>query len=226
MEKLVYVLFGGIAPDPSALAARLSAHGAQRIAVNVSDEHVAAKLGSRITRLDPTLAAVVSFWLESALDLTALERTLARHCAKLAGYSVLESVALANTTHVAASPSERTPGVNMIACIAPKTGQPYDTWLEHWLEDHRRVALETQATYAYVRNIVVRALTPDAPPWKGIVEEGFASEAVGDPMAWYKADGSHQKLQANVGRMIASCQAFLDLDRVESHPFSEYLFEG
>jgi hypothetical protein len=224
MEKLVYVLFGSKSPNPAALAAELAAHGARRIAVNVSDEHVAAKLGSRITRLDPTLAAVVSFWLESALDRSALERTLAGVSSKLAGYSVLESVALANTTHVAA-PSERTPGVNMIACIAPKTGQPYDAWLEHWLEEHRRVALETQASYAYVRNIVVRALTPGAPPWRGIVEEGFAAETVGDPMAWYKAGGSQQKLQANLGRMIASCQAFLDLDRVESHPFSEYLFE-
>ncbi len=224
MEKLVYVLFGSKPPNPAALATDLAAHGARRIAVNVSDEHVAAKLGSRITRLDPTLSAVVSFWLESAFDLGALERVLAGVSSKLAGYSVLESVALANATHRAA-PAQRTPGINMIACIAPKTGQSYDDWLEHWLGEHRRVALETQATYAYVRNIVVRALTPGAPPWKGIVEEGFDAETVGDPMAWYKASGSQQKLQANLGRMIASCQAFLDLDRVESHPFSEYLFE-
>jgi hypothetical protein len=224
MEKLVYVLFGSKSPNPTALAAELAGHGVRRIAVNVSDEHVAAKLGSRITRLDPTLTAVVSFWLESALDRSRLERTLAEVSSKLAGYSVLESVALANATHHAA-PAQRTPGINMIACIAPKMGQPYDAWLEHWLEEHRRVALETQATYAYVRNIVVRALTPGAPPWKGIVEEGFASETIGDPMAWYKAGGSQQQLQANLGRMITSCQAFLDLDRVESHPFSEYLFE-
>jgi hypothetical protein len=224
MEKLVYVLFGPGSPNPAALAAELGALGARRIAVNVSDEHVAAKLGARITRLDPTLAAVVSFWLENVLDLDAIERTLRSAAKQIAGYSVLESVALPNTTHLAA-PSQRTPGINMIACITTKAGQPYDTWLGHWLEDHRRVALETQATYAYVRNIVVRALTPGAPPWKGIVEEGFPAETVGDPMAWYKAGGSEQKFQANLGRMIASCQKFLDLERVESHPFSEYLFE-
>jgi hypothetical protein len=223
MEKLVYVLFGRQPLKPAALAAELAAHGAQRIAVNVSDEHVAAKLGSRITRLDPTIEAVVSFWIESAAQREALERTLGAVSSKLAGYSVLESVALANTSHVAA-PSERTPGINMIACIAPKAGQAYDAWLDHWLEEHRRVALETQASYAYVRNVVVRALTPGAPPWKGIVEEGFSAEAVGDPMAWYKAGGSQERLQANLGRMIASCRAFLDLDRVESHPMSEYLF--
>jgi len=224
MEKLVYALFGPAPPEPAALAHALEAHGARRIAVNVSDSHVAAKLGSRITRLDPTLAAVVSFWLDSVDARAPLEAALAREASQLAGYSVLESVALANTTRVA-PPAERTPGINMIACIAPKSGQAYDAWLDHWLEAHRRVALETQATYAYVRNVVVRALTPGAPPWKGIVEEGFEAVAVGDPMAWYKAEGSKQKLQANLGRMIASCQAFLDLDRVESHPMSEYVFE-
>jgi hypothetical protein len=223
MEKLVYVLFGSVSATPAALAKALGESGAQRIAVNASDEHVAAKLGSRITRLDPTLAAVVSFWLDSALERGALERTLRSAAPQIAGYSVLESVALANTTHVAPR-GQRTPGINMIACIAPKAGQRHDAWLEHWLEEHRRVALETQATHAYVRNVVVRALTPGAPPWQGIVEEGFDAAAVGDPMAWYKAGGSQAKLQANLGRMIESCRQFLDLERVESHPMSEYRF--
>jgi hypothetical protein len=223
MEKLVYVLFGPVSAAPAALAHELTAHGAQRITVNVSDAHVAAKLGSRITRLDPTVGAVVAFWLDSGDRRAEIERTLRAAAPRLAGYSVLESVALANTTHTA-KPGARTTGVNMIALIAPKSGQSRDAWLDYWLEEHRRVALETQATYAYVRNVVVRALTPDAPPWLGIVEEGFAAESVGDPMAWYKAGGSQETLRANLGRMIASCQKFLDLDQVESHPLSEYRF--
>jgi hypothetical protein len=56
------------------------------------------------------------------------------------------------------------------------------------------------------------------------VEEGFPAEAVGNPMVWYKAEGDPKKLQANVARMVESCKAFLDLDRVESHPTSEYRF--
>ena len=43
-----------------------------------------------------------------------------------------------------------------------------------------------------------------------------------DPMRWYKAEGSPETLQRNVKRMVESCKAFLDLDRVESHPMSEY----
>ena len=73
-----------------------------------------------------------------------------------------------------------------------------------------------------MRNVVVRPLTSDAPPWEGIVEEGFPADAVTDPMKWYCAEGDPEVLKANLGRMIESCKAFLDLDRVESHPMSEY----
>ena len=41
-------------------------------------------------------------------------------------------------------------------------------------------------------------------------------------MRWYKAEGSPETLQRNVKRMVESCRAFLDLERVESHPMSEY----
>ena len=139
------------------------------------------------------------------------------------GVSVLESVALANTTRRAA-PGERTPGVNVVACIAAAPGVSRGEFLERWLDRHRTVALETQATYAYVRNAVVRALTPDAPAWDGIVEEGFPPEAFGDPMVWYRAR-SREELRERLERMLESCRSFLDLARVEQHPLSEYRFE-
>ena len=57
---------------------------------------------------------------------------------------------------------------------------------------------------------------------RGLVEEGFPTEAVTDPMLWYKAEGSQERLQANLGRMIDSVRSFLDIDRVQSLPMSEY----
>jgi hypothetical protein len=111
----------------------------------------------------------------------------------------------------------------MIALIARPERISYDRWIEHWHGHHKRVALETQCTYAYVRNVVVRALTVDAPAWAGIVEEGFPAEAVTNPMLWYRAEGSPETMERNLGRMIESVQVFLDIDKVESHPMSEYL---
>jgi len=121
---------------------------------------------------------------------------------------------------------ERTPGINMIACLERPERMPWEAWIEQWHGPHRRVALETQCTFHYVRNVVVRALTPAAPPWSGIVEEGFPADAITDPMIWYKGDGSADVMKANLRRMVESCQKFLDLDRVESHPLSEYRLIG
>lgn len=224
MEKLVYVLLGASRFKPGELARELASAGARRVAVNVADAHVAAKASARIARMEPVVGAVVSFWLGDVDGRGPLEGALARRAQRIAGYSVLESVALANTTRRAA-PGERTPGVNVIACIAAAPGLSREAFLAHWLERHRTVALETQATYAYVRNVVVRALTDGAPAWDGIVEEGFPAEAVGDPMLWYEAGGSQEVLKQRLERMIASCREFLDLARVEQHPLSEYVFD-
>lgn len=228
MEKLVYVLWRGssasaedFSRDLRASAAGWPRLGAGRVAVNVVDRFVEPALSVRLTHLDPPPAAVVSFWLNACDDRAPIEAELVRCADRIAGYLAVESVPLVNTTRKAAL-GERTPGINMVALIERPERIPYDRWIEHWHGHHKRVALETQCTYAYVRNVVVRPLTPDAPPWAGIVEEGFPTEAVTDPMLWYRADGSQEILQENMGRMIESVQAFLDIDKVESHPMSEY----
>ena len=123
-----------------------------------------------------------------------------------------------------AAPGDRTPGTNMVACIIPKAGLPYADFIRHWHTVHRAAALETQCTYAYVRNEIVRAFAPDAPPWAAIVEEGFPSSAITNPMEWYKAGADEAVYKRNFGRMMDSCFAFLALDRIESHPMSEYVF--
>ena len=68
------------------------------------------------------------------------------------------------------------------------------------------------------------ALTPDAPQWAALVEESFPIAALTDQEVWYAAVGSPERLERNRRRMIESCLAFLALDRVESHPMSEYVF--
>jgi hypothetical protein len=107
--------------------------------------------------------------------------------------------------------------------IVPKDGISYEQFISLWHNEHRAVALETQSTFAYVRNEIVRALTPDAPKWAAVVEESFPIEALTDPAVWYAAVGSPARLEQHRRRMIESCIAFLALDRVESHPMSEYV---
>jgi len=229
VDKLVYVLWSR--PDGEGddfvralrgpVAGALREAGARDLVLHLVDETARAASRARITRLDPPPAGLVSFRLPSAGDRAACEAVLGRATSRLAGYRVEESVPLPNTTRPA-PPGERTPGTVMVALLERPERLSREEWIAHWHGPHREVALETQCTFLYVRNVVLEALTPDAPPWEGIVEEGFPSEAVGDPMRWYRAEGSPEKLKENLGRMIESCRAFLDLERVESHPTSEY----
>lgn len=228
MEKLVYMLWKPDAVSAldfgarlRALAPELTMAGASAIALNVVDEQVGHALEARITRLEPPLAGALSFWLDCADDRASCERLLGSVTARTAGYLVVESVPLRNTTSVAAL-GARTPGINMVTCIEQPARLTYDAWIAHWHGHHKQVALETQCTFLYIRNVVVRTLTADAPPWAGIVEEGFPAEAVTDPRIWYRADGSEERFRANLQRMIESVNAFLDIDRVESHPMSQY----
>ncbi|TFH23928.1 MAG: hypothetical protein E4H03_04945 [Myxococcales bacterium] len=229
MEKLAYIVWKPA--DASAeefgrvmrteVTARLLEAGARRLSVNVADEHVTQAQAARITKFDPPIAGLVTFWLDVSTDRDAHERSLDDATERLAGYLVLGAEPIVNRTHTA-DLGERTPGINMVACIERPEHMTHDAWIHHWFGHHRKVACETQCSYAYVRNEVVRPLTDDAPPWAGIVEEGFPAEAVTDPMLWYKAGGSQEKLEENMGRMIESVTAFLDISRVESNPMSEY----
>ncbi|MDJ0785644.1 MAG: EthD domain-containing protein [Myxococcota bacterium] len=229
MEKLVYVLWpeaGQAAADfalraRSELAAQLIELGCRGLALSLVDEDAEAVQGSRLTKMETPIAGLASFWLESAEDRGPHEERLEAACGRIAGYAVSESVPLLPEWKA----GTRIPGIDMVALLQrPERIEPAE-WLHRWLDHHRVVALETQATFLYVRNVVVRALTEGAPPYAGIVEEGFATEAIGNPAKWYDAEGDPKKLEANVSRMIESCKAFLDLGAVESHPTSLFAIQ-
>ena len=204
---------------------RIEELGVHGLTLNLADDAIGDAVSARITRLDPPIDGTLNFWLDSADDRGPYEQAIADATSRSAGYLVVESVPILNRTQ-RAEPGARTPGINMIACLERPTRMPWGAWIEHWHGHHRQVAIETQCTFHYVRNVVVRALTPGAPEWAGIVEEGFPTEAVTDPMIWYRSNGSAEAMRRNLKRMVDSCQVFLDLDRVESHPMSEYRLIG
>ena len=189
--------------------------GASYLRLNVHDEAVAA--GQPIRRSDPPIRAMLSFWMQSADDRGPCEAALAGQARRIAGYLVVESRPLVHETH----PGTRTPGMNQITCIAKKPGLNYDEFIRIWHHDHRIVAVETQSTVGYVRNVIVRKLTEDAPDWDAIVEETFPIEALTDPKIFYAAS-TEEELQANLQRMMESCHRFLDFEPMECTHMSEY----
>jgi hypothetical protein len=232
MEKVVYVVWKDPALDAASfvecmtgqVAAGLEGLGVRGLSMNLVDGEAAGAAAARITKYDPPMAGTVSLWLDLCDERAAYEHVIAKAAERLAGYLVVESVPLANTVHPSGG-GRRTPGINMVACIERPERISYEDWIHHWHGHHKRVALKTQCTFQYIRNVVVRALTADAPPWAGIVEESFPTVAVTDPMLWYCGEGSEEKMTQNMTSMMESVQAFLDIDCVESNPMSEFRFK-
>jgi hypothetical protein len=227
MEKLVYLISHaaeqGAEWEGSGLRGALlheavpalRAGGAFEISVNVQDEATAA--GSPIHHLDPPIRAMVSFWMHDAYERRRCEAALAKHGSKRSGYLVVESRPLRHDPLL----GRRTPGFNQVTCVSRRADLHYAEFTRIWHEEHRAVAIETQSTTGYVRNEVVRALTPDAIECDGIVEETFPIEALTNPQVFYDAH-SKDEFRANLARMLESCQRFLDLDKIESTHMSEY----
>ena len=225
VEKLVYV---GWKPADVAItefrarllgdtARALLAAGARGLTVLLADEH--AVQGLRIARRDPT--AVVGLWVDSAATRAPLEAALRTVMPRFAGWVALESMPLPNTAHPTPL-GARIPGLYTVAFLEKPDHLDYDAWLARWQGDHTAVAIATQRTFHYVQNVLVRALTPDAPPWTAVVEEAFPAEAATDPFQFYAA-ATEAELVEQQGRMTASVARFIDFGRFETLPMSAYV---
>jgi hypothetical protein len=232
LEKLIYVVWKS-AENPlrsfgeemlGEVAEDLLRQGVRGLSMNLADESAAYAQGMRITRMPEPPSGTVSIWLDTALDRDPVHRLLESRCQRLAGYLVLESVPIVNTSHRVPL-GERTPGITTVAFLEKPEAMGYEDWLEQWQGRHTRIAIETQSTFLYVQNVVVRAVTRDSPPWTAIVEEGFPAEAATDPMVFFAAGTSREKLEENRRRLLTSCGRFLDFARVESHPMSSYVLK-
>ncbi|OBI99079.1 EthD domain-containing protein [Mycobacterium asiaticum] len=228
MEKVIAVLRRAAADEDwctrqrGPVAAQLLQLGVPGLSVNVRDDAVRESLMT-LTTLDPPVVAVVSLWTQqcyghqvaAALDLLAAE------CEQLAAYLVTESVPLAVPV---AEPGLRTTGLANIALLRRPAELDQATWLNRWQLDHTPVAIETQSTFGYTQNWVVRALTPDAPGIAAIVEELFPIEAVSDLKAFFGA-ADDADLQHRVGRMVASTSAFGANENIDTVPTSRYVIK-
>ena len=85
------------------------------------------------------------------------------------------------------APGERTPGLANVALLRRPGDLDEATWRQRWHIDHTPVAIETQSTFGYTQNAVVRPLTAGAPVIDAIVEELFPLEATSDLHAFFGA---------------------------------------
>ena len=194
----------------------LAATGAHGVQLNVIDDEVAAGAslaprGMRRTTMDPPISAVVSVWIDSAVNhlRAPFDAVFSDGGLRSVGYLVVESEPLPSAKQ-ATGPGRRTDGFTQMAFLLRPERLTRAAWLERWRDHHTDVAIRTQSTFAYRQNLVVDALHDDAPAVDAIVEESFPIEALTDWYAFYDAVGDDARFSANVEAMIASTATFLD----------------
>jgi hypothetical protein len=220
VTKLMFALWG---PDLTtalhlpALRDALAAAGAGRVQLNVDDEHVAAAM--RIPTFAEPIGAIVSVWTSGAAE--AVAEVLAGTATRVAGWEVEERRPIDPPE---AWDGTRGDGLANVAVLRRPAELTQDEWLHRWLVDHTPVAIATQATFGYVQNVVVRAVTEDAPPVSALVEELFPIEGMSDMHAFYGSGGDGAELDARLTRLMGSVARFgadRDIDLV---PTSRYLY--
>ena len=233
MEKIICALWKAEGESRNAFNARLvpdlantlTTLGAQHVRLNIEEERTVPAAALRQSRGAPQHDALVQFWLPSANAIfrEEIDALLHQVAARWAGWLVLESTVIPNRDHppVAGAPSW---GWAQIACLTLPEAMPYEDWRRIWQEDHTRVAIETQANFEYVQNLIIRPLTPDAPPYVAIVEECFPDTAMTNPFAFFDAMGDKAKFTANLDRMMASCARFITPGTIDVIPTSQYQF--
>jgi hypothetical protein len=205
------------------VAADLLDIGLPGLAINVRDAEVRESLMT-LTTMDPPVVAVISAWTQQSYgaQVQAAAALLQRECDDVAAYLVTESVPVVPPLTV---PGQRTPGLANVALLRRPADLDESTWLSRWHIDHTPVAIDTQSTFGYIQNAVVRALTPDAPVVSAIVEELFPIEATSDLHAFFGA-ADDDDLRNRMQRMIASTSAFGANDNVDTVPTSRFVYRS
>lgn len=228
MEKVIVAVRRGDADDrwcerfAGTIAGRLLELDLPGVTVNIKDAAVRASLMT-LTTLDPPVVAVVSLWARQHYGRAVAEalQLLAGEAEKMAAYLVTESVPMPGPDTLGA----RTPGLANVALLRRPAGLDPQRWRERWHLHHTAVAIETQATFGYRQNEVVRALTPDAPQIAAIVEELFPIEAVTDLHAFFGAVDDAD-LNDRMTRMIASTSTFGANENLDTVPTSRYVLRS
>jgi len=191
------------------------------LTVNVRDDAVRAALMT-LTTLDPPVQAFVTLWTQQYYgdQVTAALDLLAPHAEHVAAYLVTESAPMPPPP---TPPGERAPALANMALLRRPTDMDEPTWLIRWHHNHTQVAIDTQSTFGYVQNYVVRALTPDAPAVNAIVEELFPVEAVGSLHAFFGA-ADDADLRSRMEQMVASTAAFGANVNIDAVPTSRYVY--
>ena len=232
MEKVVWLLWRPADADPAALAPWLL----DALAGVVADTH-----GVRVTVEDPAgswmrrgalgdgslLAASVSVWLTSIDLREPVAAALAgAPAAPVHAYLVAESVPLDYGDSRTWPDGERSPGQSITTVFDKRPDIDDDRFYALWHGEHTPLSFEIHPFNSYIRNTVLRPLTPGAPPLRSIVYEAVPmAEDMFDLHRFFGSGGDKQLLGERIAQVDAHVSSFADVDTLQTTPAREWILK-
>jgi hypothetical protein len=229
MEKIIHALWRSPDADAAAVADVLLTEVAPALldlgvhGLRVLTEEPAAK-AMRFGANDDggLLTASVGVWVDSIDERQpVLDALTAAGCTTHA-FLVTESVPLA----YAEVPTERpSPGVALLTLFHKRDGLSDDEFFANWHGVQTPLSFELHPITLYMRNSIARALTPGAPPFRGIVEETVPTlEDLLDFDRFYSAGGDADELRRRMEHSMEVHDSFTDMATLQMVPCREHLF--
>ncbi len=212
------------------IAPKLIGGGAVRLSMDISDPESRMRSPAPKLYKDRPIGALINIWLEDLGVRNRIEDILRYAGFRIAGYLVEESVYRDYGGNRHSGPRDwpdgrRSPGVVAVTLMERPRRLEREEWIRRWHGTMSPVSEAIQPRARYVRNIVLRSLTEDAPPFEGIVEEVWPSKKhVSNPFLFYGADNLFQ-LARNMIRILRTVKSFLDLRRIRTTVMSEYFIK-
>jgi hypothetical protein len=239
VEKLVYLIWDRPSRDPEALrrqmvddiGPRLVALGARGLEIHVDDADAQVPTMVPVPDDELPVRAAISLWVDNHDLHGEYEALLAGAGIRRAGYLVTESLYRDYGDNEHAEPRDwadgaRSPGIVMLTIFDKPAGTDDDTFYGHWYGHQSPMSEWMQPRCRYVRNAVVRAITPGAPRYKAIVAEAWPSaELLTDLPAFFgSADGSD--LGERIRIMLDSTKLLYDPATMRTYTLSEYILKS
>ena len=207
--------------------------GIKKLTMYIDDEYSNVRSSAPKLYGGPEISAELSLWIDNIERHLEIEIILESGLFTYAGFEVEESIYTEyggnKHFHKRDWPDgQRSPVLMAITLMERPKKLSREEWIARWHGTQSPVSEAMQPRARYIRNVVLQALTPDAPPFEGIVEEAWPSvKHYTNPFLFYGAGKMNiLKLVANMYRMLRSVSAFLELNKIRSSTMSEYILKN
>jgi hypothetical protein len=233
VEKLVYGLWRRPDQDLGAVRDALLTRVAPALldlgvdGLRIEVEEPAGRVLRTGTNPDGSLlCGSVSLWLASYDERGPHEAALAEAGTQAYGWIVAESVAKAYGDQRTWPDGEQSPGMSILTFFDKGPGVADADFYRIWHGEHTPLTFDLHPFWLYVRNQVLRTVTPGAPPVRGIVYEAVPTdEDLTDLTRLFGCPGEPERLMDQIAIVDNHMRTFGNTDTLQCVTTREWIFK-